>query len=108
MSGDGVTWGVYVGGWIKRGPTGVIGTNKPGAQETVRCMLEDLAAGHSFNPESTASESVNHLLQRRCECVLSWEDWMELDRLEIAAGEAQGRPRVKFISTESMIKALGR
>ena len=108
VNGGGVTRGVYVGGWIKRGPTGVIGTNKPDAQETVRCMLEDLAAGHSFNPESTDPESVNHLLQSRCEYVFSWEDWVELDRLEIAVGKGQGRPRVKFITIESMLKALGR
>jgi len=86
----------------------VIGTNKPDAQETVRCMLEDLTAGHHFNPEFTAPESVDHMLQHRCEGVFSWEDWAELDRLEVAAGKVQGRPRVKFISTGSMLKALGR
>ncbi len=108
VTGDGISCGVYVGGWIKRGPTGVIGTNKPDAMETVRCMLEDLEAGHCFNPDHTDPESVDRLLEDRCGNMFRWEDWEELDRLEIAAGDALGRPRVKFTSTESMLKALGR
>lgn len=108
VTGDGISCGVYVGGWIKRGPTGVIGTNKPDAMETVRCMLEDLEAGHCFDPDHTDPESVDRLLEDRCGSVFRWEDWTELDRLEIAAGDALSRPRVKFTSTESMLKALGR
>ncbi len=108
VTGDGISCGVYVGGWIKRGPTGVIGTNKPDAMETVRCMLEDLEAGRCFDPDHTDPESVDRLLEDRCGNMFRWEDWEELDRLEIAAGDALGRPRVKFTSTESMLKALGR
>ena len=76
--------------------------------ETVRCMLEDLEAGHCFNPDHTDPGSVDRLLEDRCGNVFRWEDWTELDRLEIAAGDALGRPRVKFTSAESMLKALGR
>lgn len=107
VNGDGISRGVYVGGWIKRGPTGVIGTNKPDAQETVRCMLEDLESGRCFSPEYADLESVDRLLEDRCGSIFRWGDWEELDRMEIAAGDALGRPRVKFVSTESMLKALG-
>ena len=99
--------GIYVGGWIKRGPTGVIGTNKPDAQETVRTMLADMEAGNCFNPDMQNPESVPHLLSDRCKNVFTWKDWVELDQMEIAAGDVKGRPRVKFISTDSMLHALG-
>ena len=108
VTGDGIFCGVYVGGWIKRGPTGVIGTNKPDAQETVRSMLEDLEAGRYFNPGYTEPESIDHLLEDRCGSVFRWDDWTELDRLETAAGDPLGRPRVKFTSTQSMLEALQR
>ncbi len=108
VTGDGISCGVYVGGWIKRGPTGVIGTNKPDAQETVRNMLEDIEAGHYFNPGNTNPESIDHLLQDRCRSIFRWDDWIELNRLEIAAGEPLGCPRVKFTSTERMLEALRR
>ena len=103
-----VAHGVYVGGWIKRGPTGVIGTNKPDAQETVRTMLADLEAGNCFNPDMQTPESVSRMLADRCKNVFSWEDWAKLDQQEIAAGDMQDRPRVEFISTDSMLQALGR
>lgn len=99
--------GIYVGGWIKRGPTGVIGTNKPDAQETVRTMLADLEAGNCFHPDMQNPESVPHLLSNRCKNVFIWKDWVKLDQMEIAAGDVKGRPRVKFISTDSMLQALG-
>jgi len=106
--GDGISGGVYVGGWIKRGPSGVIGTNKPDALETVQCMLEDLMEECCFDPELTHPESVEQMLADRCDRVFSWGDWEELDRLEIAMGESRGCPRVKFTSINSMIEALGR
>lgn len=103
-----VNLGVYVGGWIKRGPTGVIGTNKPDALETVQCMIKDLEAGTTFHPDDTSAESVDRLLADRCENLFRWNDWTKLDQLEVAAGDAEGRPRIKFHSTESMLQALGR
>ncbi len=106
--GEEITTGVYVGGWIKRGPTGVIGTNKPDALETVQCMIEDILAGRCFDPEFTDPESVERMVHDRCTNIFSWKDWKEIDRLETAAGETQGRPRVKFTSTQSMLQALGR
>ncbi len=106
--GDGVNQGIYVGGWIKRGPSGVIGTNKPDALETVQRMLEDLGEGRCLQPESSDPESTERMLRDRCENVFSWDDWEALDRLETSAGEARGCPRVKFVSTDSMLQALGR
>ena len=106
--GDGIQYGVYVGGWIKRGPTGVIGTNKPDAQETVQRMLEDMEAGHCFDPEFRDPESVDRMLEDRCRNLFSWNDWEALDRLETATGDVQGRPRVKFVSVNDMLQALGR
>ena len=108
VTGDRVSVGVYVGGWIKRGPTGVIGTNKPDALETIQRMLEDIKTGLCFNPEYKDPESVNHMLADRCETVFHWSDWEKLDHLETDAGMKQGRPRIKFVSTESMLQALDR
>jgi len=99
--------GLYVAGWIKRGPTGVIGTNKPDALDTVACMLEDAAAGiytHPDRPDAAAAEQTI----RACQCdYFSYADWQRLDELETALGAASGRPRVKYTSTEDMLEALG-
>jgi ferredoxin--NADP+ reductase len=100
--------GLYVTGWIKRGPSGVIGTNKPDSVETVNGMLEDLAAGRvSDPPEPTAEGALAFVLKRQPRCV-SFADWCKLDAMECARGAAQGRPRVKFTGVEEMLAALGR
>lgn len=99
--------GLYVSGWIKRGPTGIIGTNKPDAGETVACMIEDLAAGQVLDPPSpdlAAAERTVRDAQPDCVC---WEDWQRLQKLEEARGDEQGRPRVKLTSVEQMLAALG-
>ncbi|MCY4172077.1 MAG: FAD-dependent oxidoreductase [Bacteroidetes bacterium] len=108
VKGREVIVGVYVGGWIKRGPSGVIGTNKPDALETVKCMVEDIVAERCFTPQFTDPHSVERMLLDRCKNLFSWKDWTEIDRLETTRGLDQGRPRVKFTSTESMLRALGR
>ncbi len=100
--------GEYTAGWIKRGPTGVIGTNKPDAAETAECMLEDLAAGKILSPEQAEPNAVTQLVQERKPNFVSYEDWLKLDELETAAGEVQGRPRVKFTSVAEMLAALGK
>jgi ferredoxin--NADP+ reductase len=100
--------GLYVTGWIKRGPSGVIGTNKPDSVETVTGMLEDLAAGRvNEPPEPTAAGALALVLNRQPR-VVSFADWCKLDELECLRGQAQGRPRVKFTSVDEMLKALGR
>lgn len=100
--------GEYTGGWIKRGPSGVIGTNKPDALETVKHMLEDVAAGKTLCPEHSQPEEIEAFVGSRQPEFFTYADWLRLDELELANGEAQGRPRVKFTSVDNMLRALGR
>src|SRR5262249_1107482 len=100
--------GQYVAGWIKRGPSGVIGTNKPDAAETVAAMLEDAGAGATLKPSARDAAAIDRLVRERQPRCVSYEDWKTLDRLEMERGRADGRPRVKFCTVEDMWKALGR
>ena len=100
--------GLYVAGWIKRGPSGVIGTNKPDAVETVRMMLEDLLADRTLLPENTDPAAVSKLVSERQPDSFSYEDWKRLDELEVGRGESEGRPRVKFTSVQEMLAKLER
>ncbi len=98
--------GLYAGGWIKRGPTGVIGTNKPDAVDTVTCMLEDLAEGRYLHPEAPQADAAEATIRRCQPRYFSYADWQRIDALETERGEAQGRPRVKYTCVEDMLKAL--
>jgi ferredoxin--NADP+ reductase len=100
--------GEYTAGWIKRGPSGVIGTNKPDAAETAECMLADLAEGKLLAPACPELEAVTTLLQQKKPTYVSYDDWLRLDEMETAAGEAQGRPRLKFTKVADMLAALGK
>jgi ferredoxin/flavodoxin---NADP+ reductase len=100
--------GEYTAGWIKRGPTGVIGTNKPDAAETVECMFEDLALGAVLEPAHPEAAAADALVRQRQPSFVSYADWLKLDAIEVAQGRAQGRPRVKLTSVEEMLVALGR
>jgi ferredoxin--NADP+ reductase len=100
--------GLYVTGWIKRGPSGVIGTNKTDAKETVACMLEDAAAGGCFQPSAPDPESVRALIDARQPRAVTYGHWRELDEIEVARGLAAERPRVKFTDVEEMLKVLER
>jgi ferredoxin--NADP+ reductase len=100
--------GEYTAGWIKRGPTGVIGTNKPDAAETVECMFEDLAGGAALEPAHPEAGAAETLVRQRQPSFVSYADWLKLDAIEVAQGRAQGRPRVKLTSVEEMLAALGR
>ncbi len=95
--------GEYVVGWIKRGPSGVIGTNKPDAVESADLLLADHAAGSLAAPRG---EPVDQLLAERCVRVVSWADWQRLDALEKSRGATIGRPRLKFSRVEDMLAAL--
>jgi ferredoxin--NADP+ reductase len=103
---EGPVTGVYVSGWIKRGPTGVIGTNKPDAAETVARMVDDVKRGNILTPSHPDLTSVDALVRERQPHFVSYDAWTRLDRLETARGKAQGRPRVKFTSVEEMVAAL--
>jgi ferredoxin--NADP+ reductase len=94
--------GEYVVGWAKRGPTGVIGTNKPDAADTVARLLEDV-------PHLTPApqpDAIEALLQARRIPYISLEGWRMLDQIETMRGRDAGRPRVKFIGREEMLQAL--
>ena len=97
--------GEYVVGWIKRGPRGIIGTNKPDSQETVRMLLEDLAAGRLDKPEVPSRAVLERLLAERRHDFVSYDDWQLIDLLEQERG-AGARPRVKFSRVEEMLHAL--
>jgi ferredoxin--NADP+ reductase len=100
--------GIYVSGWIKRGPSGVIGTNKPDAAETVERIVEDAASGAVLAPASPEPEAIEALLQGRHVRFVSYDDWRRIDDVEVAAGKATGRPRVKCTSVGEMLAACGR
>jgi ferredoxin--NADP+ reductase len=100
--------GEYAAGWIKRGPTGVIGTNKPDAAETVECMLEDLGAGAVLEPIYPDAAAAEAFVRQRQPGYFSYADWLKLDAIETERGRAQGRPRVKLTSLDEMLTALGR
>ncbi|MFW5692217.1 MAG: NADP oxidoreductase, partial [Chloroflexota bacterium] len=104
-SSDVVT-GNYVVGWIKRGPSGIIGTNKPDSVETVESLLADIRAGATLNPKDPARSSVDNLLNERGVRVISYADWQRIDEIERERGEAVGRPRLKFCTIEEMLDAL--
>jgi ferredoxin--NADP+ reductase len=100
--------GEYTGGWIKRGPTGVIGTNKPDAAETVAGMVEDLARDVHLRPEMPTAAAAEQMVRERQPRYVSYPDWRRLDAIEIERGRALGRPRRKFTRVEDMLAALGR
>jgi ferredoxin/flavodoxin---NADP+ reductase len=100
--------GEYTAGWIKRGPTGVIGTNKPDAAETVACMIEDLGRDQHLQPAAPSREAAERLVRERQPQCFSYPDWLKLNELELRRGKETGRPRVKFTRIEDMLAALGR
>jgi ferredoxin--NADP+ reductase len=106
VTGDPVG-GEYVVGWIKRGPRGIIGTNKPDSAETVEMLLDDLRAGRLDKPEIPARSVLETLLRERRRDFVSYEDWQLIDLLEQERGQRAGdRPRVKFSRVEEMLTAL--
>jgi ferredoxin/flavodoxin---NADP+ reductase len=101
-----VARGEYAVGWIKRGPSGVIGTNKPDAVESADLLLEDARAGTLNLPAEPGRDALQRRLAGGNIRVVSWSDWQRLDELEKQRGAAQGRPRLKFARVEEMLAAL--
>jgi ferredoxin/flavodoxin---NADP+ reductase len=103
--------GEYAVGWIKRGPSGVIGTNKKDAQETVDAILADAApGGEGLNvPAASASDpaAIERLLRERQPELVTYEGWTSIDRHERSLGESSGRPRVKLTRIEQMLRVAG-
>jgi ferredoxin/flavodoxin---NADP+ reductase len=96
--------GEYVAGWIKRGPSGVIGTNKKDAQDTVDKILEDAAAGRLNEP---GSDDIEALIADSATQAVRWEGWEAINAVETARGQASSpaRPRVKLTEWEALREA---
>lgn len=101
--------GVYVSGWIKRGATGVIGTNRADSVATVQRMLEDAkaAAGAEADGDAARSaEAIDELLRSKGVRVVSWADWQKLDQLELKLGKELGKVREKLVDVAEALAAL--
>ena len=102
VAGQGVVPGLYVAGWLKRGPSGIIGTNRPDGAETAAAVLADLAdlAGRAV----PARPDIVELLAARSRPTSDWAGWLRLEDYEGALGAADGRGRVKVHDLESMLR----
>jgi ferredoxin--NADP+ reductase len=98
--------GLYVTGWIKRGPSGIIGTNKPDAGETVASMAGDAAEGLVPEPAVVDADAIERLVRERQPDVVGFDDWQRLDAFEMERGAASGRPRVKLTSLAEALAQL--
>jgi len=97
--------GLYTAGWIKRGPTGLVGTNKGDAKETVTALLADARLLQATHAPCHPQRIVDLLRERKLRA-LSFADWQRLDLLELEAGKAKGKVREKLVSVEAMLRAL--
>jgi ferredoxin--NADP+ reductase len=97
--------GLYAAGWIKRGPSGIIGTNKKDANETVALLLEDARAG-KLRPRGEGT--LEGLLAERGAEPVVYAGWEAIDTAERSAGEPHGRPRVKLATWEELLAAARR
>jgi len=94
--------GAYVAGWIKRGPTGFIGTNKSCAGQTVQRLVDDYNAGLLRDPIGKPS-ALDRLVRERQPAVVDAYGWRAIDAAEVARGELANRPRNKFTSIADML-----
>ena len=96
--------GLYCAGWIKRGPTGVIGTNKKDAAETVERLLEDARAGRL---PFRSGHALEDLLADRGVAAVMYTGWEAIDEHERSRGEGSGRPRIKLSTWDELLAAAG-
>jgi ferredoxin--NADP+ reductase len=105
-SGEAVV-GLYAVGWIKRGPSGIIGTNKPDAVETVDHLLHDARAGAVWMPDTEGeAPDLRDTLRARGTQVVDFSHWQQLDAYETQSGQRIGRPRVKLTQIAQMLALL--
>jgi ferredoxin/flavodoxin---NADP+ reductase len=97
--------GSYVAGWIKRGTTGFIGTNKSCAQQTVNALVDDYNAGRLPDPVA-GPRALERLVRARQTDVVNHARWRAIDRAEIQRGQADRRPRDKFATVEEMLDVV--
>jgi len=98
----------YCAGWIKRGPTGIIGTNKKDAAETVAALLDDVEKGRLSHRDEVSAEAVEALLLERGLRPVLYAGWTSIDEHERAAGEKLGRPRIKLRRWDELLQAAER
>ena len=91
----------YVVGWIKRGPTGIIGTNKKDANETVRHVVADLA---TRPPHGHSPDEIEAWLRDRCADLVDQQGWEAIDTYERGRGDPAGRPRIKVVDRDELLK----
>ena len=97
--------GVYAVGWIKRGPTGILGTNKRDADETIARLAEDMKAGTLPEPPNPGRDDIDALLAERKPDIVTVDGWRAIDRHELEQGRNANRPRVKLASREELLAA---
>lgn len=95
--------GEYVAGWIKRGPNGVIGTNKADAAESVKQLAADVDTLEYVSDDAAKPAAVDALLESRQVQVVRFHDWLALDAFETERGQVSGRPRVKVAKLAEML-----
>ena len=100
--------GVYAVGWIKRGPTGILGTNKRDADETVSCLADDLASGALPQPPNPDRNEINALLAQRKPDLVTIEGWRAIEAHELRRGRDEQRPRVKLASRDELLAAASK
>ncbi len=106
VEGEVILPGLYVAGWIKRGPSGVIGTNKPDSHATVASLLADVP---KLAPcPLPDSQALRERLGGQGILVIDYEEWRKLDAAEIERGKPKGKPREKFATIEEMLAHLKR
>jgi len=104
-TGD-VVPGEYVVGWAKRGPTGLIGNNKPDSAATVETMLADLPMLQGISDDHRDPSQIEAFLRERDIDYVTYQDWKILDQYEVACGTRQGRPRVKVTTVPEMMAII--
>jgi len=96
--------GVYAVGWIKRGPSGLIGTNKKDSEESVDQLFDDLP---KLTPSATRDDApVRRILEKRGVRPVSYEDWLKIDAAEVERGKQRGKPRDNFTRIDEMLAVL--
>ena len=96
--------GIYTAGWIKRGPSGIIGTNRACAVQTVESLMGDL---NNLSADRAGTDALAKLLQERGVRSIEFPEWQQIDAEEVSRGEPKGKPREKFTRREEMLQILG-
>jgi len=98
--------GLYCAGWIKRGPSGIIGTNRADSVATVKALLSDVERKSIDTTARPGADIIYPMLKARSVRVFGYPDWLKIDAAEIERGAPLGKPREKFTLIEEMLVAL--